>query len=710
MKHFKLFMMLALLVMGVSNVSAEKVWVDTQKTTWYDTELGLEFSTKYNRTGSSTEAAPNGGVAVRLYLGQTKQVTDTVSYEASWGGSVYNGANAQLTTTTNRTTNNVSDDDNDGAGTRANYKCLGRLDYHGYGAVNVTVTTDPEYTYFYERTHTIKYSERTSVVIPATAEDPDGNEHDVTAIQKWGMCYAKTAQNDLDYCSTNNVSAGGEPTHSTPVIVHNNINSHRNEYLAEVTFAEDCNIASIGDYAFMSCDALSEIQIPWTVSYLGQGTFECCMNLIDVELQECPDHNSTEFGTTRIRTIEDFTFWFCRRLENVYLADGITRIEGKSYGSPFQYMDALSYVRLPNTLLYIGPHFLCSCTGIQKLTIPASVTYIDGACFHGCESLEEVYVLGEPADLQGLDGNSKTFDANKTNCGSHVNNAKFYVASTQLNAYKSHNVWKELDANNNNYGNELLPIPEIPTIFTAGKWSTVIFPKRISNTTNYIATTQAQINDLFGEGAKIARLSEVRLNGGTFHLKFTQISEIPCGVPLMIKPAVSTDEDGNTINEYTYEMYGADDEADRNFRIDMTDDHDLSIKCSNSEDVVTMKGQYMKVDPLKKYDFIFKAEQQADNTYKYTFRKFVNGNAYVNPFRCWWRVTLNGYSMTSPSSQQSKFATFDDFDTTGINSAVAEPKIVIDGVYDLQGRRIDVDEKQLPSGMYIVNGKKVIKK
>ena len=245
MKHFKLFMMLALLVMGVSNVSAEKVWVDTQKTTWYDTELGLEFSTKYNRTGSSTEAAPNGGVAVRLYLGQTKQVTDTVSYEASWGGSVYNGANAQLTTTTNRTTNNVSDDDNDGAGTRANYKCLGRLDYHGYGAVNVTVTTDPEYTYFYERTHTIKYSERTSVVIPATAEDPDGNEHDVTAIQKWGMCYAKTAQNDLDYCSTNNVSAGGEPTHSTPVIVHNNINSHRNEYLAEVTFAEDCNIASI---------------------------------------------------------------------------------------------------------------------------------------------------------------------------------------------------------------------------------------------------------------------------------------------------------------------------------------------------------------------------------------------------------------------------------------------------------------------------------
>ena len=73
----------------------------------------------------------------------------------------------------------------------------------------------------------------------------------------------------------------------------------------------------------------------------------------------------------------------------VYLADGITRIEGKSYGSPFQYMPALEYLRLPNTLEFIGPHFLCSCTAIEKLTIPASVTYIDGACFHGCSSLAE---------------------------------------------------------------------------------------------------------------------------------------------------------------------------------------------------------------------------------------------------------------------------------------------------------------------------------
>ena len=651
----------------------------------------LEYCNYYEQSTGNIVKLNDGEVAVRLYLGDYDEFTDVMSYN-----SAQNKNNNSLGTYYEGYETTTTDDDGDGRGSQATYEYLGQLD-----AGVASMGEHSANSYFFNRTHQANYSDVTEVTIPATVTY-DGVVYNVTAIQKWGFCYNVSHQTLMELCSGGNTYT-----------LHNNINDHSNGYLQKVTFAEGCNIKSIGDYAFMSCYKLQEIQIPWTVEYLGQGAFECCNSLTDVEMQECPDQSSEYYGKTKVSVIRDFTFWSCQQLKNVYLADGITRIEGKSYGSPFQYLPVLEYLRLPNTLEHIGPHFLCSCTAIEKLTIPASVTYIDGACFHGCSSLAEVYVLGEPADLKASDDEvqnpSNTFDANAALCGQHVNNATFYVAKNELDNYKSHDVWGEL-AEPNDYNNKLLPIPEIPTTFTAGKWSTVIFPKRISNTTNYIATTQAQINDLFGEGAKIARLSEVRLNGGTFHLKFTQISEIPCGVPLMIKPAVSTDEDGNTINEYTYEMYGADDEADRNFRIDMTDDHDLSIKCSNSEDVVTMKGQYMKVDPLKKYDFIFKSEKKADNTYNYTFRKFVNGNAYVNPFRCWWRVTLNGYSMTSPSSQQSKFATFDDFDTTGINSAVAEPKIVIDGVYDLQGRRIDVDEKQLPSGMYIVNGKKVIKK
>ncbi len=701
MKKTKLFMMLALLVVGVSNVSAEKVWVDTQKTTWYDTELGLEFSTRYNRTGSSTEAAPNGGVAVRLYLDKTKQVTDTVAYT---NGRIPN-TTTTLTTITGRTSTNQVDSDGDGAGTTADYKCLGRLDYHQYGTNVAVGGVQPSTLYFYERKHTIKYSDRTSVNIPASVTDPDGNSHDVTAIQKWGMCYAKSAQNDLDYCNNNYASEGTQPTQSGKFAVHNNINSHRNEYLATITFTNDSKIESIGDYAFMSCDALTQIKIPWTVSYLGQGTFECCMNLTEVELLECPNTNDTEnFGKTKIRTIEDFTFWFCRRLQNVYLADGITRIEGKSYGSPFQYMDALSYVRLPNTLTYIGPHFLCSCTGIQTLTIPASVTYIDGACFHGCESLTNVYVLGEPADLQGWDDESATFDANHTNCGSHVNNATFWVSAKQLNEYKNHAVWGQLDKPKNNYGNQILPIPEETITFKAGMWATVIFPKRISYTSDKIATTQAEIEAIFGEGTHIAKMTGAKhkdTDEATYQLTFTRLSEIPCGVPLMIKP-------GN--EDVTFTMFGADDQADRNFMKDMSDEHRLNQPSSNDPAIVIMMGKYMKEDPLKQWDFVFSATKNG-NSYKYTFRKLVDGHAYANPCKCWWRIMLHGSSSTGGQNSKLGFFDEDEFSsTTAINGIETEPRLEIEAIYDLNGRRIEVKQEELPAGLYIMNGKKVLKK
>ena len=708
MKKIKLFMMLALLVMGVSNVSAEKKWVDTQKTTWYDTELGLEFSTKYNRTGSSTEAAPNGGVAVRLYLDKTKQVTDTVAYT---NGLIPN-TTTYLTTTTGYTSYNQVDSDGDGAGTTANYKCLGRLDYHK-GGTNVSVGgVTPITLYFYERTHTIKYSDRTSVNIPASVTDPDGNLHNVTAIQKWGMCYAKSAQNDLDYCNNNYASEGTQPSESGKFAVKNNINSHRNEYLREVIFADNSNIASIGDYAFMSCDALGagnsdyEQLIPWTVQYLGQGTFECCNYLKKITLQECPDiTNTTWFGKTKIETIYNWTFWNCQRLESVYLADGVKKIEGNSLGSPFQYMSALNYLRLPNTLEHIGPHFLCSCTGIQTLTIPASVTYIDGACFHGCESLTDVYVLGEPADLQGWDDESATFGANHTNCGSHVNNATFWVSAKQLDKYKGHEVWGELDKNNNSYGNQILPIPETVITFKAGMWATVIFPKRVSYTSDKIATTQAQIDELFGEGTHIAKMTGARhktTDEATYQLTFTRLTEIPCGVPLMIKP-------GN--EDVTFTMFGNDDQADRNFMKDMSDEHRLNQPSSNDPAVVIMMGKYMKEDPLKKWDFVFNAKKNG-TSYKYTFRKLVDGHAWADPCKCWWRIMLNGSSTTG--GQNSKMGFFEDDEefggTTAINGVETEPRLEIEAIYDLDGRRIEVKQEELPAGLYIVNGKKVLKK
>jgi hypothetical protein len=55
------------------------------------------------------------------------------------------------------------------------------------------------------------------------------------------------------------------------------------------------------------------------------------------------------------------------------------------------------------------------------------------------------------------------------------------------------------------------------------------------------------------------------------------------------------------------------------------------------------------------------------------------------------------------------FQGFFDDETTKVKD-VEDSRVVIGGIYDLQGRKLDIDESELPQGLYIVNGKKVVVK
>jgi hypothetical protein len=323
------------------------------------------------------------------------------------------------------------------------------LDY-GIGASLGGVS--PNNIYFYERTHKVNLSTETSVTIPATVNytDADGNvtNYKVTAIQKFGFNYKANAQIKLPYCSNPNFDNTHTETDGNKVEINHNINDHCNLYLESVDFGLNSNIETIGDYAFMSCEKLTNVTLPWKLKYLGVGAFMSAKNLANCEFQECPNEGS-EFGTTRLRTIENWTFWCCTGLTTLYLADGITRVEGLASGAPLQYLVSLTNIRLPQTLVYVGPHFLCSATQLKTVTFPATLAYIDGACFHGCESLQTVYMLGAPANLVATFGSgsnlSETFGENEACCGSHVNDCTFYVPSNQLAAYKANAAWEAID-------------------------------------------------------------------------------------------------------------------------------------------------------------------------------------------------------------------------------------------------------------------------
>ena len=74
--------------------------------------------------------------------------------------------------------------------------------------------------------------------------------------------------------------------------------------------------------------------------------------------------------------------------------------------------------------------------------------------------------------------------------------------------------------------------------------------------------------------------------------------------------------------------------------------------------------------------------------------------------RCWWDIEENNMKGKNVLAKPASARFFDE--TTGIDNI--ETKVVIDAIYDLNGHKLDVKPEELPQGMFIINGKKVLKK
>ncbi|MBO5631707.1 MAG: leucine-rich repeat domain-containing protein [Aeriscardovia sp.] len=740
MKKAKLFMMLALLVMGVSNTFA---------LSWNDGTF--VYNTQYMQSGNTYTDLPDGEVAISLYLGKTKQLADTVSYAAEnglYGGRVYNDNNQRIGSVEYRGGNSysftpynngtITDDDGDGYGTSVTYKWIG---FHQIGTGNRT--------FYFLRTHNIKYSDVTKVVIPATVSY-NGKTYKVTAIQKFGFGYAE---------SHKMVISDNQDTETCNEDYFWPWTNHCNRYLREIDFSNATNLKYIGDYAFMSCVMLRDVILPSTIAYLGTGAFQ-----LAEWLHSCAFQNDE----CNFTTIYDWTFWMCVWLQNLQLPDGITEIKGRQGGSPLQYLVRLTDIRLPNSLLRVGPHFLCCAKSLETLTIPAKVNYIDGACFHGCENLSEVYLLGTASALQkeySEQGGeiSTTFDANRTFCAQRVSNCTFYTTPDYVNSYADHATWAliadnqvdgylcEVDdegkiiyengspvyveipkldeagnvvidesgnpvlervkvkSSEDNDNNRLVPIQEVKRTFEGGKWVTAIFAENIDRNAN----TAGKHWGVFGDKTRIAKMTSATPGTGTdpktgkairlYHLTFTLVEndKFEVDVPYMFCPA-NTVEDYVMIHKQTY--------CSQAFREKMTDDTNTKYKVDPGDDSeVWMLGHYMEW-PLYDYCFYFSyaGETGADATANF-YRVPLNSKLKSDPTRCFWYVKVDGIKTRVGAAKVSSQRFFEDEDnnsTTGIEEM--ETRFVIDAIYDLNGRKLNVKPEELPKGLFIINGKKVM--
>ena len=581
---------------------------------------------------------------------------------------------------------------------------------------------------------------QTSVEIPKV--DPDKN-YKVVALQTNAMC------ENVRHSIYINPRCGSGNTYEC-------YNNWSNSSLQTVTFEKASNVRSIGDYAFCSCKTLTTIEIPQSVEYLGEAAFSMCVGLRDGLTFE---RTSGASFTTGIKVIRNYTFWMCQNMTSLELPDNIIVIEGQQSGSSMQYMVNLSHLRLPNTLVAIGPHFLCDASSLTEVSIPASVKYIDGACFHGCESLQKVFLLGPASALQGVYDGSDTFDANPTLCKGYVNNCVFITTQDNIEGYAkdTNEVWQliadnrtncrsslravkvdedgevvrndagelvyETDENGqpvylkypngteikptacgNGWGNALTYLPDQKVTFTPGKWVTVIFPK---------AYSQAQLQETFGTEVVLAKMTGFQspesswVNGKlTYHLNFTAQTNAEANVPYMIKPGQK-----NGTNPYDVTMIAAN-EMNEDYRAELTKDHALAITASDNTEVV-MYGWFKKINKMKLWEFYFKnplVNGQWNTNCQFKRITDVANAPAIKAFRCYWRIWLEGEAQDATGSAKSGFFTFVDDETTAIEQPESNISIEIGNIYDLNGRKLDVKKEDLPKGLFIIDGKKVMVK
>ena len=131
-------------------------------------------------------------------------------------------------------------------------------------------------------------------------------------------------------------------------------------------------------------DGLEEIDIPETVTTIGNSAFFNCRNL------------TTVTGMKNVTKIGDYVFYNCSNLVNIKLPENLTEIG--SYA--FRGCSQLKSISIPDTLKRWGTDIFSGCSGLATVEIPDDFTNIPSDTFMNCSSLKEIKL---PASLKTID-------------------------------------------------------------------------------------------------------------------------------------------------------------------------------------------------------------------------------------------------------------------------------------------------------------------
>ena len=104
------------------------------------------------------------------------------------------------------------------------------------------------------------------------------------------------------------------------------------------------SVTSIGEYAFQGCKSLKEVNLPANLLAIEDGTFNNCISLNKVYLPNT------------LEKIGVSSFDRCQSLQLVQIPEGLHSISSKAFHN-----SGMESLYIPKSVNWIGEHALCNC-------------------------------------------------------------------------------------------------------------------------------------------------------------------------------------------------------------------------------------------------------------------------------------------------------------------------------------------------------------
>lgn len=174
-------------------------------------------------------------------------------------------------------------------------------------------------------------------------------------------------------------------------------------------------LTTLGQYSFAATD-LTEVEIPATVSSLGNGVFAGCEKLKTATLKGnrttlpyqffdgCKALTTVSLPTS-ITSLGTWSLANCTSLKTIALPASL-----KTIGDMAFYKSGLSAISLPAGIQTLGDNAFAYLPSLTEIIIPASVTSIADYCFNGSTAIMNVTVLNpQPCTLGTCGFDSATY-------------------------------------------------------------------------------------------------------------------------------------------------------------------------------------------------------------------------------------------------------------------------------------------------------------